>query len=127
MTDWFEVKPYGPGPAGDCGGDVQGGEAYCRRWAMELPTGLWGLGRWAVITDRWYVASNDGWGGYIERQTEYAGCVDYRDPGLTEVCAEARYDQVFPDERATDALALELCGKVSTDDPIFDWDGAPWH
>lgn len=91
---WYEVAPLGPGPAADCGGDVQVSDALGRRFAHPRHADK----DWAVVDVRWYVADDSEYAGssrrlgrYLELQVEYAHCTDLRDVGGTGTWADGRH------------------------------------
>jgi hypothetical protein len=115
---WTERTGAGPGLAADVGDDWQSDVGYCRVWWAKLPDG-----EWAFITDFWYPVQGPGLTG-IRRQTEYLVCTDQDRPGETATWRRTRFGRV--DAQPSEAVAWELCNRVDTTDPVFDWDGRPF-
>lgn len=87
VPQWQRAEPL-VGPGGDCGGDIQAGDAYNARWLQPRADG-----GTAMVTRSYYVADNDE-ATYLECQTEYLVCSDPDDPGGTEVWADYRYREL---------------------------------
>jgi hypothetical protein len=104
---WTRREPWTHGNNW-CGGDVQKEDGWDCAWWTQLSDGTFG-----VVTRYFYLATEmvDGepiGDDYIECQTEYMVCTDWRDPGSTEINAEYQYDTVVdPATMDTRQLALD--------------------
>jgi len=85
--DFREIDPLGPTTAGDIT-EKQVGEAYGRRFAALLP----GTTVWAVLDYICYTEGNSP-ARELWTQVEATICTDPRQPGDTELLADARYYQ----------------------------------
>lgn len=129
---WVEVYPHGVTDEGDIGGDIQAGTAWSRRFVQYVSA----TRLWAVITDSYYLAECDhdedqretdadgsprceycGLVKWIQNQTEYIICRDFRDPGGTEEWADYEYDNSAGDFdwQMTDEYARSCAARLRVD------------
>jgi len=104
------------------GGDRQIEAGWDCQWWTKLSDGTF-----AVVTRYYYLCqeTDDADGhplddAYVEEQTEYLVCTDWREPGSTELNSDARYDEVCnPPTMDTRELALAAQAPETGEWPLF--------
>jgi hypothetical protein len=126
---WRELAPLGPYDAGEIGGDIQMGAAWTRQFALRRPDG-----QWAVITDSFYAACNDGVSGpvtdeselYVQNQIQWLVCTDLSDLGGTETWSDHEYEDEERVYRMDELERVDERARIRAarkDVDSYSWDG----